>query len=83
LVESSVAIGNPERHVRKASHRGSKQQLRSPTRSLSSSPLANTINRDHSIIACSRHIHIFLLFAHIPFVVNHTINATPPERLQQ
>ena len=25
-----VAIGNPERHVRKASHRGSKQQYRSP-----------------------------------------------------
>jgi len=24
-----------------------------------------------------------LFFAHIPFVVNHTINATPPERLQQ
>jgi len=24
--EDSVAIGNPERHVRKASHRGSKQQ---------------------------------------------------------
>jgi len=23
---SGVAIGNPERHVRKASHRGSKQQ---------------------------------------------------------
>jgi len=39
--------------------------------------------RDHSIIACSRHIHIFLFFAHIPFVVNHTTNATPTERLQQ
>jgi len=39
--------------------------------------------RDHSIIACSRHIHVFLFFAHIPFVMNHTINATPPERLQQ
>jgi len=38
--------------------------------------------RDHSVIACSRHTHIFLFFAHIPFVVNHTINATPPERLQ-
>jgi len=24
-----------------------------------------------------------LFFTHIPFVVNHTINATPPERLQQ
>ena len=39
--------------------------------------------RDHSIIACSHHAYIFLFFAHIPFVVNHTINATPPERLQQ
>ena len=38
--------------------------------------------RGHSIIACSRHIHIFLFFAYIPFVVNRTINATPPERPQ-
>jgi len=38
---------------------------------------------DHSIIACSRHMHIFLFFVHIPFGVNHTINATLPERLQQ
>jgi len=36
-----------------------------------------------SIVACSRHIYIVLLFTHTPFVVNHTINATPPERLQQ
>jgi len=34
------------------------------------------------IIAYSLHAHMFLFFAHIPFVVNHTINATPPERLQ-
>jgi len=39
--------------------------------------------QDNSIIACSRHTHIFLFFAHILSVVNHTINATPPERLQQ
>jgi len=39
--------------------------------------------RDYSIIACLGHMHIFLFFVHIPFVVNHTINATPPERLQQ
>jgi len=39
--------------------------------------------RDHSIIACSHHAYIFLFFAHIPLVVIHTINATPPERLQQ
>jgi len=24
-----------------------------------------------------------LFFTHIPFVLNHTINAMPPERLQQ
>ena len=34
--------------------------------------------RDHSIIACSCRIHILLFFAHIPLVVNHTINAIPP-----
>jgi len=39
--------------------------------------------RDHSIIACSRHIYMVLFFAHIPFVVNRTFNATPTERLQQ
>ena len=39
--------------------------------------------RDHSVIACSRHIYIILFFAHIPFMVNHTINSTPMERLQQ
>jgi len=29
------------------------------------------------------HICMVLFYAHIPFVVNHTINATPPESLQQ
>jgi len=28
------------------------------------------------------HICMVLFFTHIPIVVNHTINATPPERLQ-
>jgi len=41
------------------------------------------MRHDHSIIACSRHKHILLFFAHIPFVVNHTFNATPAESLQQ
>jgi len=35
------------------------------------------------IIACSLHAYTFLFFTHISFVMNHTINATPPERLQQ
>ena len=39
--------------------------------------------RNHSIIACLRHIYILLFFMPIPFVVNHTFNATTPERLQQ
>ena len=39
--------------------------------------------RDHSITACSRHLHMVLFFAHIPFVVNRAFNATPAERLQQ
>jgi len=38
---------------------------------------------DHSIISCSHHVDIVVFIAHIPFVVNHTINAMPPERLQQ
>jgi len=29
------------------------------------------------------HVCMVLFFTHISFVVNHTINATPPERLQQ
>jgi len=28
------------------------------------------------------HIWMVLFFTHIPFVVNHTFNTTPPERLQ-
>ena len=39
---------------------------------------------DYSVIVCSRHMYIWVLFfAHIPFVVNHIFNATSAERLQQ
>ena len=41
------------------------------------------MRHNHSIIAYSRHIYVVLFFAHISFVVNHTFNATPAERLQQ
>ena len=41
------------------------------------------MRRNHSVIACSRHVYVVLFFAHIPFVVNHTFNATPAETLQQ
>ena len=90
---STVAIGKPERDVRKSSHCDSKQQRRSRTAitlrarwSLCSIVhkliLAGLPRHDSSIIACSRHVYILLFFAHIPFVVNHAFNATPPERLQ-
>jgi len=65
-----VAIGNPERHVRNASHRGSKQQYRSCSQS-------------HLLLLARATYIMVLFFTHIPFVVNHTINTTPPERLQQ
>ena len=38
---------------------------------------------DHSIISCSHHIYMVVFFPHIPFVVNHRINATPTKKLQQ
>jgi len=50
--------------------------------------VAASNNRDHAsqslllLLACLTYIMV-LFFAHIPFVLNHTINATPPERLQQ
>ena len=56
-IQATVAIGNPERLVRKASHCGSKQQ--------------------------QSYICMVLFFTHIPFTVNHTFHAKPPERLQQ
>ena len=55
--------------MRKALHRGSKQ------------------HRDHAsqslllLLASATHMMV-LFFPLIPFVVNHTINAAPPERLQ-
>jgi len=50
--------------------------------------VAASNNRDHApqslllLLACATYIMV-LFFTHFPFVVNHTINATPPERLQQ
>ena len=55
--------------MRKVLHRGSKQQ-RSCSQSL------------FLLLARATYIMV-LFFTHIPFVVNHIINATPPERLQQ
>ena len=56
-----VAIGKPERHVRKASHCGSKQQQRS----------CDAI----TLLLLVRTTYIWVLFfAHMPFVVNRTFN---------
>ena len=48
----------------------------------------SSIGRDHTpqslLLLLARATHMMVLFfPHLPFVVNHTINATPPERLQQ
>jgi len=45
----------------------------------------NRVHMPWSLYYClfAPHISMVLFFTHIPFVVNHTINATPPERLQQ
>jgi len=49
--------------------------------------VAASNNRDHArnlLLLLARAIYIMVLFfTHIPFVVNHIINAMPPERLQQ
>jgi len=46
--------------------------------------VAASNNRDNARNLPARATYTMVLFfTHIPFVVNHTINATPPERLQQ
>ena len=48
--------------------------------------VAASNNRNHArnlLLLLARATYIVLFFPHIPFVVNHTVNATPPERLQQ
>jgi len=65
-----VAIGNPERICAK---------LRTVAAS------NNRVHMPWSLYYCLfvPHICMVLFFTHIPFAVNHIINATPPERLQQ
>jgi len=45
----------------------------------------NRVHMPLSLYYClfAPHICMVSFFTHIPFLVNHTINATPPERLQQ
>ena len=68
-----VAIGKPKRHMRKASHYGSKQKQR-----LSPDEITHCLFVPHT----SRPI-CWLFFTHIPFVVNCTFNTKSTERLQQ
>jgi len=44
----------------------------------------NRVHMPWSLCYClfAPHVCMVLFFTHIPFVVNHTINATPPETLQ-
>ena len=68
---------------------------RDHARNLSLRTIVVTFNRSHVnisrattsqsfLLLLARATHMMVLFfTHIPFVVNHTINATPPERLQQ
>jgi len=68
---------------------------RDHARNLSSRSLVIIFNRSHVNIGrvttsqslfllLARATHMMVLcFTQIPFVVNHTINATPPERLQK
>jgi len=70
LAVGTIAIGNPEQHVRKAS------------------TVAASDNWDHAsqslFLLLPRATYIMVLFfKQIPFVVNHTINAMPRERLQK
>jgi len=67
---------------------------RDHARNLSSCTLVVTFNRSQVnigrattsqslLLLLARATHMMVLFfTHIPFAVNHTINATPPERLQ-
>jgi len=65
-----VAVGKPERQVRKASHCGSKQKHKTPD--------------EITLLSLVRTTHLWVLFfTHIPIVANCTFNATPSERLQQ
>jgi len=45
----------------------------------------NRVQQPRSLYYClfAPHVCMVLFFTHIPFVVNHTFNSTPPERLQQ
>jgi len=75
---SAVAIGKPERQVRKPHIVVASNNGVHPTRSL-----YHCLFATRSLCYCLFTYIWVLFFASIPFVVNHTFNATPTERLQQ
>jgi len=92
IIYTSVAIGNPERHMSFALWQ--QATIEFTCHDHSPRTLVVAFNRSQvnigrastprSLFYCffAPHICMVLFFTHIPFVVNHTINATPPERLQ-
>jgi len=64
---STVAIGNPS---------GMCTKLRTVAAS-------NSCSQSLLLLLARATYKMMSFFTHIPFVVNHTINATPPERLQR
>ena len=83
----NVAASNNRDHPRKSL--SSSPSATAINSSPGSQALLEVTHRDHSIgitlllFVHATYIYILFFFTHIPFVVNHTFNATPPERLQQ
>jgi len=64
--------------------RGESHNQCNATREVATSPpFYQQATTEITLLLLVRATHILLFFMHIPFMVNHTINATPLERLQQ
>jgi len=75
----TVAASNNRDHARNLSLR-----TLVVTFNLSQVNISRATTSQSLLLLLVRATHMMVLFfPHIPFVVNHTINATPPERLQQ
>ena len=75
----TVAASNNRDHARNLSLR-----MLVVTFSRSHVNIARATTSQSLLLLLARATYIMVLFfTHMPFVVNHTINATPPERLQQ
>jgi len=74
----TVAVSNNRDHARNLSFR---TLVVAFNRSHVNVGRATTLQSLLLLLARASYIMV-LFFTHIPFMVNHTINATPPERLQ-